>query len=237
MDETYIIIEEDNERKILPEGEEIKKAHRETEKRYRHLVEPVVPGTDLEAIRSRFLRTPLPEEPPEQPAEETPSVQPPAGEAGENEASPEVAESPQPASAPLPEEPKRSIEDEVRDLIQKYKSERPTAVQEEISPPLPSKQAGDDPKEPIDDHGVRYTVLNESDVEILSVEDLPSESGLGPVCVTPLENRETGIRGSKDPGTGSGGSPSDRAPLASSLLAAAGVAVLTLLCICLIWSV
>ena len=29
MDETYIIIEEDNERKILLEGKDIKEAHRE----------------------------------------------------------------------------------------------------------------------------------------------------------------------------------------------------------------
>ena len=49
MDETYIIIEEDNERKILPEGEEIREAYRETEKRFQHLVEPAATGVDLAA--------------------------------------------------------------------------------------------------------------------------------------------------------------------------------------------
>ena len=102
MDETYIIIEEDNERKILLEGKDIKEAHREVEKRYRHLVEPPAAGPVLDAIRQAFLHRadsePKDEIPaaPDIPAENTPPEDPPAR--------PEAPKAPE-----APETPRRNL--------------------------------------------------------------------------------------------------------------------------------
>ncbi len=212
MDETYIIIEEDNERKILLEGRETKEAHRETEKRYRHLVEPVAAGIDLEAIRRQFMK-PAPENRPEPEAEAEVKETP--------ESSPQTGESSAP-SEPAPEKPSpRPIEEQVRDLIEKYKAQRPAVVQEEIHPaePLPTPEAEETPAEPEEEEEIRYTVLNESDVEILTSDDLPPQTDRGTVYVRPSEPRKT------------------RVFTLPSILAAAGVAVVCLLSIYLIWSI
>ena len=212
MDETYIIIEEDNERKILLEGRETKEAHRETEKRYRHLVEPVAAGIDLEAIRRQFMK-PAPENRPEPEAEAEVKESP--------ESSPQTEESPAP-SEPAPEEPSpRPIEEQVRDLIEKYKAQRPAVVQEEIHPAesLPTPEAEGAPAELEEEEEIRYTVLNESDVEILTSDDLPPQTDRGTVYVRPSEPRKT------------------RVFTLPSILAAAGVAVVCLLSIYLIWSI
>lgn len=224
MDETYIIIEEDNERKILLEGKETKEAHRETEARYRHLVEPAAAGIDLEAIRRQFMK-PAPKTRPEEKDQPEARLQ---------------AEEVPPLSDPVPEQPlQRPIEEQVRDLIEKYKSQRPPIFQEEIHPAEPSSapEAEKDPPDPAEGSGIRYTVLNESDVEILTSDDLPPETDRGPVYVKPLENREAGIDEKTKPNKNTDRSPGGRRFHAPSLLAIAGVAVICLLTIYLIWSI
>ncbi|MBR6503819.1 MAG: hypothetical protein IKT15_02460 [Firmicutes bacterium] len=173
MDETYIIIEEDNERKILLEGQEIKDAHREAEERYRHLTEPPAGRPDLEAIRQAFLCRNRPEAggeeaPSPEIAAEEPKTQPP-------EPSPE---------APEPEEP-----------------EMPPEQTEPEEPEEPEKNDG--PRD------VPYTVLDESEVEVLN--------SAGEEKNTP------------------GGKPAGSPRLSPAVLAAAGVFLLCILWIYIIW--
>ena len=161
MDETYIIIEEDNERKILLEGQEIKDAHREAEERYRHLTEPPAGRPDLEAIRQAFLCRNRPE----------------AG--GEEAPSPEIA------------------------------AEEPKTQPPEPSPEAPEPEEPEEPEKNDGPRDVPYTVLDESEVEVLN--------SAGEEKNTP------------------GGKPAGSPRLSPAVLAAAGVFLLCILWIYIIW--
>ena len=239
MDETYIIIEEDNERKILLEGKDIKEAHREAEKRYRHLVEPPAAGPDLDAIRQAFLHRadPEPEDEipaaPDIPAENTPPENPPA----EPEV-PKASEAPENPPAESPRQEEIPIEVQVRELIEKYKSQRPDSFAEPTpdeaaaetaeSPEAPSPKAAPEPETESADPGIRYTVINESDVEILEA----TGTGFSPVFAKPIENRpQSGKNNQKNSGKKTGGWRRH----VPSILAAAGVLLLCLLWLYVIW--
>ena len=147
MDETYIILEEDNERKILLEGQEIKDAHREAEKRYRHLVDPPAGGAGLEALRQAFLHRADPKSADEQ----APDPEIPAGEPSPEEPEPPEEPPAEPVRQQMSDSEEKPIEEQVRDLIEKYKAQRPEANPgtENARPEIP------------------FTVLKESEVEIL----------------------------------------------------------------------
>ena len=262
MDESYIIIEEDNERKILLEGEDIKEAHRETERRFRHLVETPSPEADLQALREKFLKaaeelekeTAAPAALPEDAATREPESDPASAEerASRDEKAP--AELPKKTTSPSP------IEEQVQNLIAKYKSQRPNAGTPGPEEALGSAKSPEDqapPKEtsgPSDSSDTR-TPSKEApgpaktpepqrspenpEVEVLELSDIPPESGLGPIVARPLENDLDDIEEEAPaPKTGKDSPSRSRGNWRrhlTSLLAAAAVVLLGVLWIYLIW--